>query len=61
MHRVTITIDDDLVAEVDRFMAAHGYTNRSEAIRDLARSGLQQSNLAVARQPRLCRDLELRL
>ena len=43
MQRVTITIDDDLAAELDRFMSAHGYANRSEAIRDLARSGLQQS------------------
>lgn len=42
MQRVTITIDDELAAEFDRFMAAHGYANRSEAIRDLARSGLQQ-------------------
>ena len=48
MQRVTITIDDDLVAEIDAFMAARGYANRSEAIRDLARSGLSQSNLEVA-------------
>jgi CopG family transcriptional regulator, nickel-responsive regulator len=47
MQRVTITIDDDLVAEIDAFMAARGYANRSEAIRDLARSGLSQSNLEV--------------
>jgi CopG family nickel-responsive transcriptional regulator len=46
MQRVTITIDDDLAAELDRFMSAHGYANRSEAIRDLARSGLQQSTHA---------------
>jgi CopG family transcriptional regulator, nickel-responsive regulator len=42
MQRVTITLDDDLAAELDRFMAARGYGNRSEAIRDLARSGLQE-------------------
>lgn len=48
MHRVTITLDDDLAAELDRFMAARSYANRSEAIRDLARSGLQQSALDVA-------------
>jgi CopG family nickel-responsive transcriptional regulator len=42
MHRVTITIDDDLAAELDRFMEARGYANRSEAIRDLARGGLAQ-------------------
>ena len=44
MQRVTITIDDDLAAELERYMAAHGYANRSEAMRDLARSGLQQSS-----------------
>jgi CopG family nickel-responsive transcriptional regulator len=42
MQRVTITIDDQLAAELDRFMAARGYANRSEAIRDLARGGLEQ-------------------
>jgi CopG family nickel-responsive transcriptional regulator len=43
MQRVTITMDDELAAELDRYMAARGYANRSEAIRDLARSGLQQA------------------
>ena len=43
MQRVTITIDDELDAELDRFMKVRGYANRSEAIRDLARSGLQQA------------------
>lgn len=43
MQRVTITIDDELDAELDRYMSARGYANRSEAIRDLARSGLQQA------------------
>jgi CopG family nickel-responsive transcriptional regulator len=49
MQRVTITVDDDLVAEIDAFMTGRGYANRSEAIRDLARSGLSQSSLEVAR------------
>ena len=39
MQRLTITIDDDLVAEVDNFIAKQGYANRSEAFRDLLRSG----------------------
>ena len=47
MQRVTITIDDELDAELDRFMSARGYANRSEAIRDLARSGLQQAAVEV--------------
>ena len=48
MQRVTITIDDDLAAELERYMAARGYANRSEAIRDLARSGLQQRATEIA-------------
>lgn len=47
MQRVTITVDDELAAELDRFMAARHYANRSEAIRDLARAGLQQAAVEV--------------
>ena len=47
MQRVTITIDDELDAELDRFMQARGYVNRSEATCDLARSGLQQAAVEV--------------
>jgi len=43
MQRLTITIDDDLVAEVDEFIAQRGYANRSEAFRDLVRSGLEHA------------------
>ena len=43
MQRITITIEDDLLAEIDAAARARGYQNRSEIIRDLARSGLQQS------------------
>lgn len=43
MHRVTVTIDDELMGELDRVIALRGYQNRSEAIRDLARSGLQRA------------------
>jgi len=42
MQRLTITIDDELVAALDRVIAACGYQNRSEAIRDLARAGITQ-------------------
>ena len=41
MQRVTVTLDDDLMKELDRMMAARGYQNRSEAIRDLARAGVR--------------------
>ena len=47
MQRVTITIDDELDAELDRYMRARGDDNRSEALRDLARAGLQQAVLEV--------------
>lgn len=43
MQRITITLDDELVADIDRIMTARGYQNRSEAIRDLARSGLAEA------------------
>ena len=42
MQRVTITLDSDLIEELDRFMAARQYDNRSEAIRDLVRAGLSE-------------------
>ena len=42
MQRITITVDDELVAAIDRIIAAGGYQNRSEAIRDLARAGITQ-------------------
>ncbi|MGD0106490.1 MAG: nickel-responsive transcriptional regulator NikR [Rhodopila sp.] len=48
MQRVTITIDDELMAELDLLIAARGYQNRSEAIRDLARVGLQQAAVETA-------------
>ncbi len=43
MHRITVTLDDELMAELDRIIAAHGYQNRSEAIRDLARAGIRDA------------------
>jgi CopG family transcriptional regulator, nickel-responsive regulator len=43
VQRVTITLDDDLMADLDRIIEVRGYQNRSEAIRDLARAGLQQA------------------
>jgi CopG family transcriptional regulator, nickel-responsive regulator len=43
MHRITITIDDELMSDLDRVIETRGYQNRSEAIRDLARAGIQQA------------------
>src|SRR5580704_19636043 len=50
MQRVTITIDDELMTELDRIIAAHGYQNRSEAIRDLARAGIREAAESLDRQ-----------
>jgi CopG family transcriptional regulator, nickel-responsive regulator len=43
MQRITITLDDDLMEELDAVIAERGYQNRSEAIRDLTRAGMQQA------------------
>ena len=43
MQRVTITLDEELMTELDRLIAVRGYQNRSEAIRDLTRAGLRQA------------------
>jgi CopG family nickel-responsive transcriptional regulator len=51
MQRVTVTLDDDLVGEIDRLVATKGYPNRSEAIRDLARAGLQEAEASRAQAP----------
>ena len=50
MQRITITIEDDLLAEIDAAAKARGYQNRSEIVRDLARAGLQQSAHEAPRQ-----------
>ena len=43
MQRITITLDDDLMDDLDRMIVEHGYQNRSEAIRDFTRAGMQQA------------------
>jgi CopG family nickel-responsive transcriptional regulator len=42
MRRITITLDDELLAALDHIIAVSGYQNRSEAIRDLTRAGIAQ-------------------
>lgn len=46
MERVTISLDDNLLAEFDAYVARKGYTVRSEAIRDLLRERLERDRLA---------------
>jgi CopG family nickel-responsive transcriptional regulator len=47
MQRITMTLDDELVAGIDRLMVTRGYQSRSEAMRDLARTGLNQAGEAA--------------
>ncbi len=48
MERFTISLDEDLAGEFDRLIAERGYQNRSEAVRDLIRSFLEQGRQARA-------------
>jgi CopG family nickel-responsive transcriptional regulator len=45
MERVTISMSGELAAELADFMAAYHYDNRSEAMRDLARLGLERARI----------------
>ncbi len=45
MQRATISMSDEFAAELQAFMAARGYGNRSEALRALAQIGLEQAKL----------------
>jgi CopG family nickel-responsive transcriptional regulator len=43
MQRITVTIDDELAQEIDKLAQERGYQNRSEAVRDLVRAGIVQT------------------
>lgn len=45
MERLTISLDNQLSDQFDEFIRARGYTNRSEAMRDLIREQLEASRL----------------
>lgn len=45
MQRVTISMGEPFALELDKFMRRRGYVNRSEALRDLARIGLDQASV----------------
>lgn len=40
MQRLTISLDDAMAEAIDAFMSKNGYSNRSEAMRDLIRGAL---------------------
>jgi CopG family nickel-responsive transcriptional regulator len=43
MERITISLDEELAREFDRLIERRGYSNRSEAVRDLLRHHLEQA------------------
>jgi len=43
VQRITMTLSDDFLEALDSYMQQSGYTNRSEAVRDLMRFGLQNA------------------
>lgn len=42
MDRFTISLEPELAADFDRLIRDRGYTNRSEAVRDMLRSAIEQ-------------------
>jgi len=46
LQRTTVTIDDELMSALDRYMKAGGHQNRSEPVRDLVRAGLLKERKA---------------
>ena len=51
MQRVTITIDNDLLAAVDGLIDRRGYSSRSEAFRDIVRDLMDREGAAEADTP----------
>lgn len=45
MERITISLDSSLAEQFDEYISEHGYTNRSEAMRDLIRKRLEMERL----------------
>ena len=40
LQRFSVSLDEDLLARFDAYVRENGYSNRSEAVRDLIRKGL---------------------
>jgi CopG family nickel-responsive transcriptional regulator len=45
LERFTISLSDELAADFDQWIEARGYSNRSEAIRDLLRREIEEKRL----------------
>ena len=54
MERVTISVTEEFAGLLSAFMESHAYDNRSEAIRDLARLGLEQARVEVGEEDGAC-------
>jgi len=54
MQRITLSIDDDLAATLDRHMKKHRYASRSEALRDILREAEARERLAQAGDEAFC-------
>jgi len=48
MERFTISLDESLARQFDELIAARGYVNRSEAVRDLIRGAIEQDRQRAA-------------
>jgi len=40
LRRFSVSLEEDLLGKFDEYIGKHGYSNRSEAVRDLIRKGL---------------------
>jgi len=50
MERLTVSLDEDLLAGFDDYCRRRGYQNRSEAVRDILRERLEADRLDAANQ-----------
>lgn len=57
VERFTISLDEDLARAFDALIAARGYSNRSEAVRDILRAQLEQNRLAREEAPHCIANL----
>ncbi|MBS1166596.1 MAG: nikR [Proteobacteria bacterium] len=51
MERITITIEEDLLSEIDKLSQERGYKSRSEVFRDMAREALAREKLEKSQTP----------
>ena len=51
LMRTALAIDRDLLKKFDAWMAGHGYTNRSEAVREIIRNTLVEAEWADPKAP----------